>query len=123
MSQFYEMQSLFLSKRYKLHQSLESSCILSNLIKTTHLKIMRQREKNLDHIVSLNNFWTNVSTITNPGLKIISIVKATNIPKETARRKIKKLIENGYLYYSKNREYFLKYPFHPIFLTCPDSES
>ena len=71
------------------------------------MQILRQREKNLDHIVSLNNFWTNVSTITNPGLKIISIVKATNIPKETARRKIKKLIENGYLYYSKNREYFL----------------
>jgi len=93
MSQFYEMQSLFLSKRYKLHQSLESSCILTNLIKTTHLKIMRQREKNLDHDISLNNFFNNLHNVQNdPSLydksetKIITIVNSTGVPKETVRR-------------------------------------
>ena len=107
MSSFYEMQSGFFRSHYKIHKSLESACIILSFNREVHLQILRQREKNLDHNVSLNNFWVNLSSITNPGLKIISIVKATNIPKETARRKIKKLIENGYLYNAKNREYFL----------------
>ena len=44
MSEFYEMQSMFLSKRYKVHQSLETSSIIISLIKNTHLAILRQRE-------------------------------------------------------------------------------
>jgi len=113
MSQFYEMQSLFLSKRYKLHQSLESSCILTNLIKTTHLKIMRQREKNLDHDISLNNFFNNLHNVQNdPSLydksetKIITIVNSTGVPKETVRRKLKILEKENFIKISKNKEYF-----------------
>ena len=113
MSQFYEMQSLFLSKRYKLHQSLESSCILTNLIKTTHLKIMRQREKNLDHDISLNNFFNNLHNVQNdPSLydksstKIITIVNSTGVPKETVRRKLKILEKENFIKINKHKEYF-----------------
>lgn len=113
MSQFYEMQSLFLSKRYKLHQSLETSCILTNLIKSTHLRIMRQREKNLDHDISLNNFFNNLYNVQNDrsyldksSTKIITIVNSTGVPKETVRRKLKMLEKEKFIRTNKYKEYF-----------------
>ena len=65
MSEFYEMQSMFLSKRYKVHQSLETSYIIISLIKNTHLAILRQREKHLDHDISLENFFNNLEIVKN----------------------------------------------------------
>ena len=113
MSEFYEMQSMFLSKRYKIHQSLETACILICLIKSTHLSIMRQREKNLDHDISLNNFFNNLDIInSNPhnldkaANKVVSIVNATGIPKETVRRKLKKLEKEEFIKVNKYKEYF-----------------
>ena len=93
--EFYEMESGFLSSRYKIHNSIETSIIIINLIKITHLEIIRQRERNLDYNISLENFWKNLSNINIPADRIISIVNKTGIPKETVRRKIKKLVQEN----------------------------
>tara|TARA_Y100000590_G_scaffold42628_2_gene45408 strand:+ start:27 stop:1061 length:1035 start_codon:yes stop_codon:yes gene_type:complete len=113
MSEFYEMQSMFLSKRYKVHQSLETSSIIISLIKNTHLAILRQREKHLDHDISLENFFNNLEIVKNDpdslertANKIVTLVNATSIPKETVRRKLKKLEKDGFLKVNKYKEYF-----------------
>ncbi len=53
MSSFYEMQSGFFRSHYKIHKSLESACIILSFSREVHLQILRQREKNLDHIVDI----------------------------------------------------------------------
>ena len=104
---FYEMQSEFLTVRYKFHKSLESSNIVICFIRDVHLAILRMRERNFDHDVSLNNFLTNLNSVKLPAQKIISIVNTTGIPKETVRRKIKLLIEKEVIYKSKiSKEYY-----------------
>jgi len=69
------------------------------------LAIVRQREQNLDHDVSLNNFLTNLNNIDMPTQKIISIVNTTGIPKETVRRKIKILMQKEFIFNNKSKEY------------------
>ena len=87
---FFEMQSAFLASRYKIHKNIETANIILALTKTMHLNIVRQRERNLDYNLSLNNFWHNFKTCEIPRHKIIAIVNSTGIPKETVRRKVKK---------------------------------
>ena len=109
MSEFYEMQSTFLSTRYLVHKSIETSNIIICLIRSAHLAIIRQREKNLDHDLSLENFFSNLSNNSNLGSishKVVSIVKTTGIPKETVRRKLKQLILKEYIAANKNKEYY-----------------
>ena len=107
MSEFYEMQSSFLSGIYKRYRSIETANIILCLAKKMHLEIMRQREKNLNHDISLNNFWNNFNNINRPTQKIVSIANMTGIPKETARRKIKGLInQNFVLMNDSNKEYY-----------------
>ena len=96
-SSFYEMQSDFFRTRYKIHKNLEISIILMSLIKDVHLSIFRQREKDLEYDISLNNFYENNQKIILPSKKVISIVNSTGIPKETVRRKIKKLVNQNYI--------------------------
>lgn len=108
MYEFYEMQTTFLSKRYKIHKCIQSANIIISLIKNVHLSIVRQREKKLDFIISLDNFWDNFKKIEKPTNKIVSIVSITGIPKETVRRKIKKLIKNQFIKSDteNSRQYF-----------------
>ena len=106
MSEFFEMQSQFLSLRYKAHGNLETSSIIICFIRNVHLSIVRQREKNLDYNISLDNFLKNLKKIDSPKQKIISIVNETGIPKETVRRKIINLVEKEYIFSNKNREYY-----------------
>ena len=107
MSGFYEMQSSFLSGIYKSYESIETANIILCFSKNTHLEILRQREKNLDCDISLENFWINFNNITKPTQKIISVVNSTGIPKETTRRKIKNLINREFLKIDKNtKEYY-----------------
>jgi len=110
MSEFYEMQSGFLSTRYKLHKSLETSSIIISFIKSVHLAIIRQREKNLDHDLSLNNFFFNLNNLNSQSFsyKIASVVNTTGIPKETVRRKLKKLIQQEVIMTNKYKEYYWK---------------
>ena len=106
MAGFYEMQSSFLSGIYKRYNNIESAHIILCLAEKTHLEILRQREKSMNHVLSLKNFWNNYKNITNPTQKIVSIVKTTGIPKETARRKIKNLISQDFVLFDKNiKEY------------------
>ena len=107
MSEFYEMQSLFLSGIYKKFGSIETANIILCFFKNTHLEILRQREKNLDYNNSLENFWTNLNEVKKPTQKIVSIINLTGIPKETTRRKIKNLISKEFLKINKNtNEYY-----------------
>ena len=106
MSSFYEMQSSFMSSRYKLHGSLETSCIILCLTRSIHLEIVRQREKNLDYDFSLDNFWFNLNSINKPGEKIVKIVEKTGIPKETVRRKIKTLLLTEEISVNIDKEYY-----------------
>jgi hypothetical protein len=104
--EFYEMQTNYLASRYKLHRSIETTTIIQCFIKSVHLTIIRQRERNLDYNVSLNSFIKNLKEIKVPSHKIVSIVNTTGIPKETVRRKIKILTEKKIIFEGKNREYF-----------------
>ena len=107
MSGFYEMQSTFLSGIYKRYKSIETANIILCLAKKMHLEIIRQREKNMNHDISLENFWNNFNNISRPTEKIVSIANMTGIPKETTRRKIISLINQNFIVLNKsNKEYY-----------------
>tara|TARA_B100001123_G_scaffold392289_1_gene471320 strand:- start:1109 stop:2125 length:1017 start_codon:yes stop_codon:yes gene_type:complete len=109
MKEFYEMQCVFLSSRYQLHQSIETSNILISLAASTHLSIIRLRESNLDHDISLNNFFSNLKNLTENekiSHRIVTIVEKTGIPKETVRRKLNKLIQKEFVIANKYKEYY-----------------
>jgi hypothetical protein len=107
LSEFYEMQSSFLTTIYKKYNNIEKANIVLFLSIRMHLEILREREKNMDHDISLDNFWKNYNNINKPTEKIIAIVKATGIPKETARRKIKDLLKIEQISIdSKKKEYY-----------------
>lgn len=91
MSAFYEAQSSFLTKAYKRYGDLENANIHFCFARDMHLQIVRQRERNLNFDLSLNNFWKNYNYIEHPDKKIRDIVNETGIPKETVRRKIKNI--------------------------------
>ena len=100
---FYESQSSFLCGIYKKYKSIETANIILCFSRSVHLEIIRQREKDLNYNVSLNNFLKNYNTINRPNVKITSVVKITGIPKETVRRKIKNLMELGFLEKDKKK--------------------
>ncbi len=97
MQSFYESQSTFLCASYKKYKSIESANIILCFQRNIHLEIIRQREKDLNYNVSLENFWDNYNNINKPIEKIVSISKITDLPKETVRRKINKLKDLGFL--------------------------
>ena len=105
MQSFYEMQSGFLSGVYKRYGSIETANIILCFAKNAHLEIIRQREKDLNIDVSLQNFWNNFYKIKKPYHKISTVVKLTGIPKETVRRKIKYLMNLDSVIGTNNREY------------------
>ena len=97
MPAFYESQSLFLCNIYKRHRSIETASIVLCFARNLHLEIIRQREKDLNFNISSEKFWENLSKVDKPSTKISSITEITGIPKETVRRKIKNLLDAGYL--------------------------
>ena len=106
MTAFYELQSSWMSRIYKRYKNTETANIVCCLAKNTHLEIIRQKEYNLNHDISLNNFWVNFFNISKPVEKITHIVDETAIPKETVRRKVKNLMDSGFLFYDpKNKGY------------------
>jgi len=101
-SNFYETQSSFLSGIYKRYGSIETANIVLCFIRNMHLEIIRQREKNLNFNISLENFWVNMHDSPKPLEKITIIAQLTAIPKETVRRKINNLLDSGLLMNKKN---------------------
>ena len=113
LAEFYEMQSNFLSARYKMNQSIETSNILTLLGRNLHLEIVRQRERDLNFDISLSNFLKindyleKNSYGEKTGIKIVNIVENTGIPKETVRRKLRKLLEKEVVRFDKeNKSYY-----------------
>ena len=107
MEAFYELQSSFLCGIYKRYKSLETANIILCFSRNVHLEIIRQREKDLNFDVSLENFWKNFKNIHKPTEKITSVVKITGIPKETVRRKIRNLMESGFLEKDKKNKSYI----------------
>ena len=93
-----------------MHRSIETASIVLSLIRSMHLEIIRQREINLDHNLSLDNFWFNFNHVDKPKHKIVSIVNLTGIPKETVRRKIKKLVQNNYVVLHRGKNFYWNLP-------------
>ena len=113
LAEFYEMQSNFLRIRYKVNKNIETTNILTLLGRNLHLEIFRQRERDLSFDISLSNFLKINHFLENnnygerAGLKIVSIVENTGIPKETVRRKLNKLLESKVIRYDKiNKNYY-----------------
>jgi len=113
LAEFYEMQSNFLRARYKMNKSIETTNILTLLGRNLHLEIFRQRERDLNFDISLSNFLKINHFLENnnygerAGLKIVSIVESTGIPKETVRRKLNKLVEDKVIKFDKkNKVYY-----------------
>jgi len=98
---FYESQGSFMSSIYKQYGNLDSANIVLCFAKALHLEIIRQREKDLNFNVSLNNLSQNIDLINLPSEKITSVVKITGMAKETVRRKIKNLKDRGLLFENK----------------------
>jgi len=102
---FFEMQSSLMAGIIKKDSDLETSCIIMAFETKIHLEIIRQREKNLDHDISYKNFFSNLNLIDKLSNKVISISHITGIPKETVRRKIKKLVLINQLFENNKKEY------------------
>ena len=107
MASFYETQNLFLKEIYKRYGSIETANIMGCFKKNAHLAILRERESSLNFDLSLNKFWNNFQKISKPIEKISSIVEITNIPKETVRRKIKNLVNTGFILNDKNSKGYI----------------
>tara|TARA_B100001123_G_C15238827_1_gene998252 strand:+ start:152 stop:1168 length:1017 start_codon:yes stop_codon:yes gene_type:complete len=124
MSAFYETQSSYLTGIYKKYGGIESANIAMCFARNLHLEIIRQREKNLNYNVSLENFWRNFQNVDKPLEKVSKIVEITGIPKETARRKIKNLLRQGFIKDdAKTKGYYLDlFPKHKDSYTITISE-
>ena len=103
---FYELQSSWMSRIYKRYNNIETANIICSFARNTHLEIIRQKEYNLNHDVSLSNFWVNFYNISKPVVKITYLAHETAIPKETVRRKVKNLSDSEFVVYdAKKRGY------------------
>ena len=92
--EFNKSQGIFLNDIYKRYNNdLDSAVIILYFAKNLHRNILRKREKDLSVGISFNEFWNNHNVINTDKHKVIEISKSTGLPKETVRRKIKKLIK------------------------------
>ena len=86
---FTPVQSHFLTDIYKRYHCLDSANIVLYFAKKTHQAILRKKEYDLNYDLSFEKFWYNHSVTHIENLTILDIAKNSNLPKETARRKIK----------------------------------
>ncbi len=92
---FLNVQSSFLAGIYDRYwKDLDSANIVLFFAKNLHHEILRQKDLDLNHSVSFENFWKNHEMTKQNNCKIVDIANETGLPKETARRKILNLIKN-----------------------------
>ncbi len=92
---FLNVQSSFLAGIYDRYwKDLDSANIVLFFAKNLHHEILRQKDLDLNHSVSFENFWKNHEMTKQSNCKIVDIANETGLPKETARRKILNLIKN-----------------------------
>ena len=87
-------QSEFISTIYKHYfKDLETANIVLYFSKLLHQSILRKKDIDLGQDISFGNFWTNHSNYIQDNIKITNVSLNLSLPKETTRRKIKKLIK------------------------------
>jgi len=87
-------QSEFMTGIYgRYFNDLESASIVIYFAKGLHRLILRQREIDLNHDISFNNFYENHKKFDLSGFKVIDVARHSGLPRETVRRKINELIK------------------------------
>ena len=113
---FLNFQSTFLSNLNTRYKNLDNAHLVLLFGRRAHETILRKRKFDLEHDISLDNFWKNLESISQEKISIIQIADSTGLPKETARRKVLELIKNRILNkknkiitWSPNDEYIKTY--------------
>ena len=100
---FNPFQSDFLSGLYKRYQCLDNGTLVLYFAKKTHQAILRKTDYDLNYDLSFEKFWFNHSQVMHEPTTIMNIAKDSNLPKETARRKLLELTKQSVL--SKKNKY------------------
>jgi hypothetical protein len=113
---FTPIQSDFLTGLYKRYQCLDNATLVLYFAKKTHQAILRRKDYDLNSDLSFENFWYNHSKVEITASTIINIAKNSNLPKETTRRKLSKLIKlqvlnkkNKHIAWLPSEEYKISY--------------
>ena len=113
---FLNFQSTFLSNLNTRYKNLDNAHLVLLFGRRAHETILKKRKFDLEHDISLDNFWKNIESISQEKISIIQISDSTGLPKETARRKVLELIKNKILTrknkiitWSPNDEYIKTY--------------
>lgn len=113
---FTPVQSNFLSDLYLKYHCLDSANIVLYFAKKTHQAVLRKKEYDLNYDLSFDKFWDNHDESNVESSSIIHIAKITDLPKETARRKLLELTKqkvfvkkNKYISWLPSEEYKKNY--------------
>ena len=113
---FLNFQSTFLSNLNIRYKNLDNAHLVLLFGCRAHETILRKRKFDLEHDISLDNFWKNLESVSQEKISIIQIADSTGLPKETARRKVLELVKNRILTkknkiitWSPNDEYIKTY--------------
>src|SRR6056300_1557720 len=106
---FLNFQSTFLTNLNTRYKNLDNAHLVLLFGRRAHETILRKRKFDLEHDISLDNFWKNLESISQEKISIIQIADSTGLPKETARRKVLELIKNKIITWSPNDEYIKTY--------------
>ena len=113
---FTPFQSNFLCGLNQRYQCLDSGSLILNFARNTHQAILRKKDYDLDYDLSFEKFWENHGSVNQPRSTIMTIAQCSNLPKETARRKLleltkKKILnkKNNYISWHPSEEYKVRY--------------
>ena len=104
---FVNAQSFFLSLMYKRYKSLERGNVVLFFSKENQKSILRLKDYNFFHDISLIKFWENNELVEHRKWSIGNISTEINLPKETTRRNILYLINQKILGNKKKTICFL----------------
>ncbi len=96
-SLFGEFQSRFLADLNRRYQGLSNGHLVLYFEKKSHQGILRRKDYDLNFDLGFDKFWQNHSEIIIEPTTITTISKDTQLPKETARRKISNLVKHKIL--------------------------
>ena len=94
---FLNFQSNFLSNLNTRYKNLDNAHLVLLFGRIAQENILRKRNFDLEHDISLDNFWKNLESVSQEKISIIQIADSTGLPKETARRKVLELVKNKIL--------------------------
>ena len=100
---FTPFQSEFLTGLYQRYHCLDNGSLILHFAKKTHQAILRKTDYDLNYDLSFEKFWYNHSAANTEPSTIMRIALESNLPKETARRKLSELTKQKIL--SKKNKY------------------